>query len=150
VRPQMQSFAHPYIESETRLIWSSELPLKESFMGVYIWILNLHNINTVIYIGQSCDVPRRLMQHYYSNNPTRLCSFWDRLNESKFLPCKRHNISCDCLPRFYIELIKIMCNDSFCDCVSKCERNLTELLRPITLNDDIEELDEWLNNHATI
>jgi hypothetical protein len=134
VRPaQVQKFAQPYVKSETKVIWSSKLPLRKTFAGVYVWILNLHNINTVLYIGQSGDVRKRLMAHYSnSGKPTRVCVYWDKLNESRFIPCNQYNISCDCLPRFYVEIV---INPS--EGLLECEKMLTKVLNPILLNDDI-------------
>src|SRR3972149_1551628 len=93
-----------------------EYPPRNEISGIYLWYENHHGTDTLLYVGESGEVYRRLLDHYKYGNDSLVFDYIEWKIHSKFEPCDRYSDwrtdgaippegRCDCLPRFYAIII---------------------------------------------
>ena len=101
-------------------VWSRDIPEyppRNDISGVYLWYENHHGIDTLLYVGGSGEVYRRLLDHYKYGNDSSVFDYIEWKIHSRFEPCDRYSDwrtdgaippegRCDCLPRFYVIIVE--------------------------------------------
>ena len=71
--------------------------------GVYLWHENFHGDNKLLYIGASENLYGRLLRHLCAGSPIG-DYIADRMNQAP-RRCRNYGATCDCFPRFYVEIV---------------------------------------------